>query len=30
MEVVDGETAGLEGQLLLLYHVLFILQVYGV
>jgi hypothetical protein len=30
MDVVAGETAGVEGQLLLLYHVLFILQVYRV
>lgn len=30
MDVVAGETAGVEGQLLLLYPVLFILQVCGV
>jgi hypothetical protein len=30
MDVVAGETAGVEGQLLLLYPVLFILQVYRV
>jgi len=30
MDVVAGETAGVEGQLLLLYPVLFILQVWGV